>query len=117
VSYPFLTFIPDMEKEKDARIVQNAFRLLQGYVWMTQNSGPPVRSLMVTSPQPSEGKTFVAVNLARTLARAKKRVLLLETDIHVSKFHQVFNVPRKPGLLDLRGQEATVAWDLFPAID
>ena len=117
VSYPFLTFIPDMEKEKDARIVQNAFRLLQGYVWMTQNSGPPVRSLMVTSPQPSEGKTFVAVNLARTLAHAKKRVLLLETDIHVPKFHQVFNVPRKPGLLDLRGQEATVAWDLFPAID
>jgi len=117
VSYPFLTFIPDMEKEKDARIVQNAFRLLQGYVWMTQNSGPPVRSLMVTSPQPSEGKTFVAVNLARTLARAKKRVLLLETDVHVPKFHQVFNVPRKPGLLDLRGQEATVAWDLFPAID
>jgi capsular exopolysaccharide synthesis family protein len=117
VSYPFLTFIPDMEKEKDARIVRNAFRLLQGYVWTTQNSGPPVRSLMVTSPQPREGKTFVAVRLAQTLAQAKKRVLLLETDVHVPKFHQVFNVPRRPGLLDLRGQEATVAWDLFPAID
>ena len=117
VPYPFLTFIPDVEKEKDTRIVQNAFRLLQGYVWMTQNSGPPVRSLMVTSPQPSEGKTFVAVNLARTLAQTKKRVLLLETDIHIPKFHQIFNIPRKPGLLDLRGQEATVAWDLFPAID
>lgn len=117
VAYPFLTFVPDMDKEKDARMVQNAFRLLQGYLWMTQNSGPPVRSLMVTSPQPGEGKTFIATNLARTLAQAKKRVLLIETDIHVPTFHQVFSVPRKPGLLDLRGQETTAAWDLFPAVN
>ncbi|GBC84974.1 Tyrosine-protein kinase ptk [bacterium HR11] len=117
VDYPFLTFIPDMEKEKDTRMVQNAFRFLQGYVWMTQNSGPPVRVLMVTSPQPGEGKTFVAVNLARTLAQAKKRVLLVETDIHVPKFHQIFNVSRRPGLLDLRGQETPPAWDLFPAVN
>jgi capsular exopolysaccharide synthesis family protein len=116
VPYPFLTFIPDMEKERDPRVVQNAFRFLQGYVAM-QNSGPPVRSLMVTSPQPSEGKTFVAVHLARTLAQARKRVLLIETDVHAPKFHQVFRVPRRPGLLDLRGQEATVAWDLFPAVE
>lgn len=117
VAYPFLGFVPDMSKEAHPHVLQNAFHFLRSHVLVAQNSGPPVRSLMVTSPQPREGKTFVAVHLAQTLAQVKKRVLLVETDIHVPRLHKVFSISRRPGLLDLRGQETTAAWDLFPAVN
>ncbi|MCS7313748.1 MAG: hypothetical protein NZ742_12680, partial [Acidobacteria bacterium] len=117
VAYPCLGFIPDMSKVAHSHVLQNAFRFLQNHVLIAQDSGPPMRSLMVTSSQPSEGKTFVAVHLAQTLAQAKKRVLLVETDPHIPNFHRIFNVPRKPGLLDLRGHESLAVWDLFPAVD
>ncbi len=41
--------------------------------------------VMVTSYRPNEGKTFCSVNLSAILAKAGKRVLLLELDLHKPK--------------------------------
>jgi capsular exopolysaccharide synthesis family protein len=43
------------------------------------------RAVMVTSYRPNEGKTFCSVNLSAILAKAGKRVLLLELDLHKPK--------------------------------
>ena len=57
--------------------------------------------LLVTSAIPNEGKSTVAANLARTLAFAGARVLLVDGDMRRGVLHQLFGLPQEPGLSDL----------------
>ena len=59
------------------------------------------RSLIVTSSQPSEGKTVVASNLAMSLAQTGQRVLLIDADMRKPHQHTTFNVKQEPGLSNL----------------
>jgi capsular exopolysaccharide synthesis family protein len=61
----------------------------------------PLRSLLLTSAAPGEGKTVVAANLAIALARAGRRVLLVDADLHRPRLHRVFGCEPGPGLADL----------------
>ena len=65
----------------------------------------PLRRVLVTSSVPAEGKTFVAANLAKSIARQPdKRVLLIDADLRASRLHRVLGAPETPGLTDyLRG--------------
>ncbi len=58
------------------------------------------RTLMITSSTQGEGKTTVVANLAVALARGKKRVLLVESDLRKPALHRLFEVDRKPGLVE-----------------
>ncbi|HEY7442250.1 MAG TPA: polysaccharide biosynthesis tyrosine autokinase, partial [Vicinamibacterales bacterium] len=60
-----------------------------------------VRSILVTSPAPNEGKTLVASNLAISLAQAGQRVLLIDADMRKPALHQVFLLCQEPGLSNL----------------
>jgi len=50
----------------------------------------PLRRILVTSPSPVEGKTFVATSLAVTMAQSGKRVLIVDTDLRRPRMHKVF---------------------------
>jgi len=63
-------------------------------------AGPPVRSLLVTSSQPGEGKTIVSANLAISLAQLGRRTLLIDADIRRPCLHRLFKVPNEAGLTD-----------------
>jgi len=58
------------------------------------------RSIMVTSANPSEGKSTTVVNLAIIFAQSGKRVLLVDADVHRPILHKFFNNHRIPGLSD-----------------
>lgn len=58
----------------------------------------PARSLLVTSPLPTDGKTFVAANLAAVLAQGGQRVVLVDADLRHPMQHRVFGMTREPGL-------------------
>jgi protein-tyrosine kinase len=64
-------------------------------------SGKPPRSLMVTSTAPGEGKSFVAANLAVSVARhVNWNVLLIDCDLRRPSVHRQFGYGNVPGLSD-----------------
>ena len=58
----------------------------------------PVRTLMVTSPGPKEGKSLVAANLAVAVAQSGKRVILVDADLWRPTLHQIFERDNADGL-------------------
>jgi capsular exopolysaccharide synthesis family protein len=63
-----------------------------------------VRVFQVTSVGQGEGKTTSAANLATLLAHSAGRVLLIDADLRRPRMHDIFGIPRKPGLVEaLRG--------------
>jgi capsular exopolysaccharide synthesis family protein len=59
------------------------------------------RTLLITSSEPSEGKTTSAANIAVSLARLSQRVLLIDADLRKPRLHEVFGEDQQPGLADV----------------
>lgn len=60
-----------------------------------------LKTILVTSSVPGEGKSFVASNLAVALANGGSRVLLVDCDIRRGRQHHIFGFPNKKGLSNL----------------
>ena len=60
-----------------------------------------MKSLHITSPAPGDGKTVLAANLAVTLARDNKRVLLVDADLRRPRVHEAFGLRGEPGLTNV----------------
>lgn len=70
----------------------DAYRTLRTALLAT-HARDPFRSLLISSAQPAEGKTSVALNLSSTLARGQKRVLLVDADLLRPSLHALLGVP------------------------
>lgn len=60
-----------------------------------------VRSLVVTSASPREGKSITAANLSIVLAQAGHKVTLVDADLYLSSQHEIFNLPNHTGFSTL----------------
>jgi len=58
----------------------------------------PIRTLLVVSAVPAEGKTVTAANLALVFAQAGRRVLLVDADLRKPGLHTLFDLPNTRGL-------------------
>src|SRR5258708_24797450 len=58
----------------------------------------PIRTMVVTSPSPQEGKTTTAVNLGVTMAEAGGRILIIDTDIRRPPLHRSFGLGNQLGI-------------------
>jgi capsular exopolysaccharide synthesis family protein len=105
-----LGFIADMEVREDppgAYVAKNprspiseAFRSLRtnlNYVGVDK----PLKTLLVTSTGPDEGKTTVSVNLAVVIAQSGKRVVLIDADLRRPGVHRFLFAPNRAGLSSL----------------
>lgn len=84
-----------------------AFRKLRTHL-IFSTGGDPLRTLLITSPTASEGKSSVSSNLAVTFAQQKLRVLLVDADMRRARLHTLFEVDRLPGLTEVLARQATL---------
>ena len=78
-----------------------AFRAIRSQLMMRVfNDQPqqPRSALAVVSPDPGDGKTFFAANLAVTLAQLGGRTLLIDADLRGPRQHEVFKLDNQAGL-------------------
>jgi capsular exopolysaccharide synthesis family protein len=59
-----------------------------------------IKSILVSSPLPGEGKSTTVVNLAIAFAQLRKRTLLIDADLRKPVQHNVFELERSPGISD-----------------
>jgi len=72
------------------------------------SAGKPPQSILVTSSQPSEGKTTTAVNTAITLAQADTEVVIIDCDLRRPRLHNYFDLDNNKGLTNyLSGERNT----------
>ncbi len=104
---PSLGIIP-MVEESGIRLLRNrnyspiaeAYRTLRTNINFASVDNP-IRTLMMTSTSPGEGKSMTTSNLACVIAMDGKKVILVDTDLRRPTVHKLFGLKKKPGLTDI----------------
>jgi len=69
----------------------------------------PLKTILISSGMPQEGKSFISTNLALSLARHKNsKVLLIDGDMRRYTLHQILGCESHPGLADYLAGKATI---------
>jgi succinoglycan biosynthesis transport protein ExoP len=92
------------EEEKEGSVTSlkqtfftEAYRILRTNIHFF-NLDKPLQIIMVTSPNPLEGKTTVAANLAIALTKLDKRILLMDCDLRRPAIHEALRLNNDRGL-------------------
>jgi capsular exopolysaccharide synthesis family protein len=86
---------------------EEAIRTLRNSILLT-DFDRRLRSILLTSASPSEGKSTVAAHLAATHASQQKRTLLIDGDLRRPSVHRLYQVPNTIGLSNVLLQQ--ISW-------
>lgn len=94
---------------KDVRSpIAESYRHLRTSLLLS-SAGTAPRTILVTSSQPSEGKTTTAINTAFILAQTGAEVLIIDCDLRRPRLHTHFNLSNARGLTNrLSGEDADI---------
>ena len=107
--YPY---VPEGQRQLGSELVAlhqpftaqaEAFRSLRSEAMMRLwSNGEPRRALCIVSPDARDGKSYIAANLAVSLAQLPgSRTLLVDADLRGPRLHEVFRLANRPGLSSL----------------
>jgi len=106
------TIVPDHPEvtfwNREPSALSESFRAILTSILFSGHNGHRPRIIVLSSPNPGEGKTMVVSNLAIALARANMRVLVVDGDLRRPRLHDIFGVDNKYGFSDVlmwRGKE------------
>lgn len=85
-----------------------AFRTLRTNV-MFSNIDKSIKSVVITSAGPFEGKSTITSNFAIILAQVGSRVLIIDTDLRKPKIHKIFGLPNNIGLTNILAE--SLPWE------
>lgn len=126
---PIITFkdIPDFRDDQkalqiDKQLVTHdysptpvgeAYRALRTQL-LFSHGAEQIRTLLITSVSPEEGKSFTAGNLAIIMAQQRTNTLLVDADLRRGVQHNTFSVRKEPGLTNFLSNNATLAGLIQP---
>jgi len=91
---------PEADGQGPITVFEEAFRSLHADLQLL-SPDRPLRSLVISSALPSEGKSTIAFNLAEAAAIMGRRVLLVDADLRRSRIHEMSDLPNPWGLSNL----------------
>ncbi len=105
---PIIGYIAEIEHGQEKAYVSDnprspvaeAFRTLRTNLEFA-GVDQPLKTVLVVSVHPGEGKSTIAANLSITLAQGGKRVLLIDADLRRPHVHHFFDLANRAGLSDL----------------
>jgi capsular exopolysaccharide synthesis family protein len=77
-----------------------SFRLIRTSLQYSSAQKPPTM-IIITSVNPSEGKSTACANLALSYASLKRKTLIVDADLKLPSMHTIFGKNRQPGLTDI----------------
>ena len=86
-----------MADDAPSSAIDAAYRMLQANLRFLR-SDKKLRVIVITSSVANEGKSTVAANLAATIARTNRRILLIDADMHRPSQHKMWELPNEVGL-------------------
>jgi capsular exopolysaccharide synthesis family protein len=102
-----LGYVPDLHKwigregiSADDPLIVDTFRRLRTSILLACHTNG-LKTLMVTSAEPRDGKSTIVYNLARSLAMADHRVVVVDADLHTPVLHEFNRVSNDKGLRDI----------------
>ena len=112
VSWPYLGSIPNIngkknmtELERDLFVhtkprerASEAYRSIRTSALFSSTDEHSLRSIVITSPGPREGKTTTLCNLGICMAQGQKKVLLVDADMRRPRLHGIFKDKNETGL-------------------
>jgi non-specific protein-tyrosine kinase len=93
---------------------EEAFRRLRTNVLAARRDGDGEQKVvLVTSPEPNEGKSTITANLCASLAQAGQRVVAVDADLRLPTLHRIFEIPNAVGFGDVLAGTAQLSKALY----
>jgi capsular exopolysaccharide synthesis family protein len=104
---PWALSLPQLPSLLDRGPAVEQFRSLRSRIYELRDISP-LKTILVSSGVPQEGKSFISTNLALSLARHKNsKVLLIDGDMRRYTLHQILGCESLPGLADYLAGKAS----------
>ncbi len=111
---PVLGEIPKLARKRPIALLASifpeseAFRRLRTNLFALERE-LPIQTILITSADPSEGKSTMVAGLAFTMAQAKRKVLIVDADLRLPTQHRIYDLSNEVGLSSVLTGDAR--WD------